>query len=87
MTTETDLAAMVERMALEVGFFVDPTLGFVYAPFDDYSLNSELERFAALVAGECARICAEMGDGPFAKGWDSDDYAAAIRERFGIEEG
>lgn len=57
---------LVERLAREAGDDWGSTLP------DDKAF---LERFAALVAGECANLCR-----------DPDDVRA-IRERFGIEEG
>ena len=74
----------IEKMAREAG-------GTVMAPYDygdrpDRMILTfeDLERFAALVAGECARIVSDL------EAYSYDDpgssAAAAIRERFGIKE-
>lgn len=74
----------LEKLAREAGYPAS------IMPLDQIQA---LERFAALVAGECARIAElESGDGPdngcCPTYWDQAQDAAArsIRERFGIGE-
>ena len=72
MTTET--RELVERLAREAGDDWGSTLP------DDKAF---LERFAALVAGECAKLAESVQCKPWQ---DGEDLAAkAIRERFWIE--
>lgn len=71
MSTETDRAALVERLAREAGA---SDLQGGHGP--------DLERFAALVAEECAKACEDLD----AYSYDDpgSSAAAAIRARFGI---
>jgi hypothetical protein len=101
MTTETDLAAMVERLAVESELcYVDERLdnALLCRWTEDVDLRPHLKRLAALVAGECARLVLDehVGGGTDDPDVVAEDQAyntalhhaaAAIRERFGIEEG
>lgn len=75
----TDLQSLVERMAREALLAADWT-GDDAAPYDRFTFNQDgLERFAQLVAEECAKVAAELDD--------HGEIAPAIRERFGIKPG
>lgn len=50
---------LIERLAREVGF--DVSDGLIMP--DDVDITAEVERFAALVASECARLCQQRADG------------------------
>jgi hypothetical protein len=81
---------MVERMAREAGAVcVVPECDGIYGA-EYVASRSDIERFAQLVAAECARICdATTEYGATDQGGETRAYAssAAIRERFGIKEG
>lgn len=88
MSAETKRTELVERLAREAG--IPDAASGPYA-VGAGSMSAELECFAALVAGECARLAlAEEVETPT----DEDraynmalaHAAAAIRERFGITE-
>lgn len=76
----------IKAMAVECGAFTDVILrgrhdGVLFTPL-------ELEKFAQLVAMECAEICEseperQRNDGVYAA--DQKACASAIRARFGLE--
>lgn len=71
------------ELALEAGLlnYVDnetPRHYFIHAHAD----LEEVQRFADLIAQECAQICHDM---PTIYKVDPSDCAAAIKEHFGIE--
>lgn len=77
----------IEKMAREAGLYFWPeSFGHSEQKAKWEGSPEQLERFAQAVARRCAELCEGMGDGPFAKGWESADYAAAIRAEFGIKE-
>ena len=76
----------IEKMAREAGGVCMIPARKDINPAEWVMTTSDLERFAQAVARRCAGLCEAMGDGPFAKGWESADYAAAIRAEFGIKE-
>jgi hypothetical protein len=87
MTTET--RELVERLATEAGM----NLEYSDAPLGPslrgaIASKTALLRFAALVAGECAKLCAlesvVLATRDQTRG--ALHCATAIRERFGIEE-
>ena len=90
---------LVERLAREAGMLTNggaqgPSSLVFTAGFHGVSLG-QLERLIALVAGECANLCYDkerrkweiLTGGGRLEGFGPLDCAAAIRERFGIEEG
>lgn len=84
-------AALIERLAREAGFRIVPQaapgVNWIYTGSATGRCSEALERFATLVAEECAKTCIEHFEREMryertSSAMSASDCAAAIREMF-----